>query len=221
MPRRRRVGAKRSKLWRVVAVVGIIVLAVGWVVWYLRTPDGLPTSTQSSEGTSVVDQEVYVGMFAVGDDFDRTLHISDISVDVQPDDGVEVTALICRGGSLSVTSDVDSFCPELDEPDGAEFSDGDSIVLAVTAAAPAEVEIGRIEISFRDGIRWGTKGAGLDGATLIFADHTPGTVPDDGDSDDSTTERPEQDDKKDRDKNGNKDKDDKKDKKKDRKGPNA
>ena len=62
-------------------------------------------------------------MFAVGDDFDRTIRISEISVDVSPDDDVEVTPLICRGGSLSFTTDADSFCPELDEPDDAEFSE--------------------------------------------------------------------------------------------------
>jgi hypothetical protein len=208
---RRRQPEKRSRLWRVVVVLATLAVAVGWLVWFLRTPDDLPTSGEAAEGSGVVDQVVYVGMFAVGDDFDRTLRVSDVSVEVDPDDGVEVTPMICRGGSLSVTTDVDAFCPGLDEPDGADFSDGDSIVLAVTASAPTEVEIGRIELSFRDGIRWGTKEAGLEGASLSFLDHTPGTVEDDTAPEDSTTERPDQDDgsdeekksgKKDRKKNG-------------------
>lgn len=203
VPRRRQT-EKPSKLWRFVIIVATILVAVGWLIWFLRTPDGLPTSTRSSEGTGVVGQEMYVGMLAVGDDFDRTLHISQISVDVSPDDGVEVEPMICRDGSVSVTTDVDSFCRQLDEPDGAAFSDGDSVVLAVTASAPTDVEIGRIEISFRDGIRWGTKAAGIEGATLSFAEHTPGTVEEDTEPEDSTSERPDQDDGTDKDRKGKK-----------------
>ncbi len=215
VPRRRR-RAQQSKLWRIVAVVGVVVLVVGWAIWFLRTPDGLPISARTADGTGVVDQDIYVGMFAVGDDFDRTLRISEVKVPVEADGDVEVDAKICRGGTISVTSDAERFCDELDDPDGADFSEGDSIVLVVSASEPVDVTIGRIEISFRDGIRWGTKEGGLDGATLRFDDHTPGTVKDDDQSDDSTTPRPEQDDK-----NGNKDRHGKKDKKRDRNGPAA
>ena len=145
-------------------------------------------------------------MFTVGEDFDRTIRISEITVDVTPDDDVEVTPLICRGGTVSFTTDADSFCPELDDVDDADFSSGDSIVLAVTASEPNVVDVGRLEISFRDGIRWGTKDAGIDGATLTFADHEPGTV-DETEPEDTTTERPESDPS---------DEKDNKDKKKDR-----
>lgn len=211
VPRRHQPG-KRSKLWRIVIVLATVGVAIGWLIWFLRTPDGLPTSTQSATGAGVVDQEVYVGMFAVGDDFDRTLQISEISVDVSPDDGVEVTPLICRNGSISVTTDADSYCEELDSAEDADFSDGDSIVLAVSASAPADVEIGRIEVSFRDGIRWGTEEAGIEGATLTFAEHTPGTVVPEVDPEDSTSERPDQDEEQER---------DDKDRKKERKGDTA
>src|SRR5436190_3753806 len=163
VPRRRR-RAKRSKVWRIVAVVGIVALVVGWVIWFLRTPDGLPTSSRTADGTGVVDQDVYVGMFAVGDDFDRTLRISDITVPVDSDGDVDVEPKICRGGTISVTSDAERFCGTLEDPDGADFSDGDSIVLVVSASEPAEATIGRIEISFRDGIRLATEEAGRDGA---------------------------------------------------------
>ena len=210
VPRRQR-PEKRSKLWRIVVILATLAVAIGWLIWFLRTPDDLPTNSDRVIESGVVDQTVYVGMFAVGDDFDRTIRISEISVDVDPNDDVEVTPLICRGGTVSFTTDADSFCPELDEPDSADFSSGDSIVLAVTASAPTEVEIGRIEISFRDGIRWGTKEAGLDGATLTFADHDPGTVVP-TEPEDSSTDRPESDpsdqaddDKDKKDKKGNKD----------------
>ncbi len=205
---RRQQPEKRSKLWRVLVVLATLAGAVGWLVWFLRTPDDLPTDDARVTDSAVVGQTVYVGMLSVGDDFDRTIKISEISVDVSPADDVEVTPLICRDGSLSFTSDAESFCPELDEPEDAEFSSGDSIVLAVTASAATEVEIGRIEISFRDGVRWGTKDAGLEGATLTFLDHQPGTVEDETEPEESASERPDQDDEKDRDKkdkNGKKD----------------
>jgi hypothetical protein len=194
---RRQQAEKRSQLWRIFIILATLGVAVGWLVWFLRTPEDLPTESGRVTDSRVVDQTVYVGMLAVGDDFDRTIRISEISVDVSPDDGVEVTPLICRGGSLSFTTDAESFCPELDEPEDAEFSSGDSIVLAVTSSTATEVEIGRIDVSFRDGVRWGTEEAGLEGATLTFVDHAPGTVEEETEPEDSTSERPEQADPKD------------------------
>lgn len=173
-------------------MLGAVLLVVAWVIWFVRTPDDLPVSTRTSEGTGVVGQPVYVGMFATGDDFDRTLHISEVVLDVTPEDDVEVTPLICRNGSISVTTDADSYCESLDDPEGEEFHGGDSIVAAVSASAPTTVEIGRIEIAFREGIRWGTKPAGAAGATLDFAEHTPGTIQEGPEPDDSTTGRPEE-----------------------------
>ncbi|KAA1426644.1 hypothetical protein [Nocardioides antri] len=209
---RRSQPAKRSKMWRIAAIVGAVILVVGWVVWFLRTPDDLPTTDRTAEAKGVVGQEVYVGMLAVGDDFGRTLTISEVAVDVEADGDVEVTPQVCHDGSLSVTTDASGWCPELVDPEDAEFSDGDSIVLVVSADQPATVEIGRIEISFREGIRSGTKEAGLEGATLSFADHTPGTVEETPEPDDETGDRP-----------GDDEQDEPKDekKKKDRQGENA
>lgn len=183
--------ARRSRWWRILAVVGALALAVGWFVWFLRTPEELPVSTNTIEDQGVVDQELYVGMFAVGDGFDRTITISDVRVDVDADGDVEVTPLVCRGGSLRVTPDADPFCSEIVDVDGAEFSGGDAIVLSVSASEPTEVTIGRIEVSFSEGIRSGTTAAGIARATLTFADHTPATIEDAPDSEDSVTERPE------------------------------
>ena len=121
---RRQQPEKRSKLWRILVILATLAVAVGWldlVPSYARRPaDGEPIRRPNRASST---RTVYVGMFAVGDDFDRTIRISEISVDVSPEDGVEVTPLICRGGSLSFTTDADSFCPELDEPDDAEFSE--------------------------------------------------------------------------------------------------
>lgn len=191
VPRRQR-PEKRSKLWRTAVILATLAVTVGWLIWFLRTPDDLPTESSRVTEAGVVDQTVYIGMFAVGEDFDRTIRISEISIDVTPEADVEVTPLICRGGSISFTTDAESFCPELEEANDADFSSGDSIVLGVTASAPNVVEVGQLEISFRDGIRWGTKDAGIEGATLAFADHEPGTV-EETEPEDTTTDRPESD----------------------------
>jgi hypothetical protein len=190
VPLRQRPG-KRSKLWRILIILATVAVAVGWTIWFVRTPDDLPTTSRTADGTGVVDQDIYIGMFAVGDDFDRTLNISEISVDVTSEGEVEVVPKLCRGGTISVTTDADQFCSELVDVKGEEFSNGDSIVLLVSASEPTDVEIGQIEISFREGIRWGSKAAGLEGATLTFAEHTPGTVEEDTEPEDSTSERPE------------------------------
>ncbi|MDZ5623518.1 hypothetical protein [Nocardioides bizhenqiangii] len=211
VPRRQR-PEKRSQWWRVLVIVATVAVAVGWLIWFLRTPDDLPTSSGTVDDVGVVGQEVYIGMLAVGDDFERTINISDVEVDVTADGEVDVEPMLCRGGSVSVTTDAAPFCPELDPVEGAELSDGDSIVLVVSAAEPTEVEIGRIEISFREGIKWGTKAAGIDGATLTFVEHDPGTVVEDTEADESTSERPDQEDPTDR---------EKKKERKDRTGNNA
>lgn len=209
MPRRSE-PSKRSRLWWVLTVIGIFFLAVGWAVWFLRTPDGLSTTRRTVEGNGVVGEDLYVGMWAVGDNFDRTIKITDIDVDVDADGDVTVEPKLCTGGTISVTTDAESFCTGLVDADGAEFTSGDSIVLVVTAAEPTTVMLGRLSVSYRDGIRWATRSAGLAGATLVFAEGDPGVAPSDSSSDSQPSERPSGDEKG--------DKGDDKDRKKDRKG---
>lgn len=215
VPRRPR-PEKRSRAWRILTIVAALLLVALWVVWYLRSPDDLPTSARTAEGKAVVGQEVYVGMLAVGDGFERTLHISDVTVEVETNGEVEVSPKLCPGGSLSVTTDASGWCPELEDVEGADLTAGDSIVLVVSAAEPAEVEIGRIEVSFREGIRSGTKAAGLEGASLTFAEHDPATVEETPDSEGELGERPGGDDEE-----PNDDRRDKDDKQREREGRNA
>ena len=201
VPRRQR-PEKRSKLWRILVILATLAVAVGWLVWFLRTPDDLPTSTAIVEGrrgrrpgpsTSACSPSATTSTGRSGSprsrststpDDERRGHAADLPRR-QPQLHHRRRQLLPRARRRRRTPSSPS---------------GDSIVLVVTASEPTEVEIGRIEISFRDGIRWGTKEAGIDGATLTFADHEPGTVEEDTEPEDPTSERPEQDDPKDRDK---------------------
>ena len=55
---RRRQPEKRSRLWRLLVVAATLAVAVGWLVWFLRTPADLPTSDESAEGSEDVPLEV-------------------------------------------------------------------------------------------------------------------------------------------------------------------
>lgn len=196
VPRRPR-PAERSRWWRVSAIVGVLALVVGWVLWYVRTPDELAITFRTATVSGVVAAPVYVGMFAAGDDFGRTLHVSEVVVSASDDD-IAVTPLLCRGGTVGVTTDPAQFCDELIDPEGAELGGGDSILLEVSADAPTEVTIDRIEISFREGLRWGTEEAGLGSVTVTFADRPAPPVDGETESQFEPTERPDRDGDKDR-----------------------
>ncbi|WP_183094253.1 hypothetical protein [Nocardioides stalactiti] len=184
--------AKRSKWRRYLAILAAVALAVGWAVWFVRTPNDLPISSQRVDDRGVVGQDKYISMLAVGDGFERTLQVSEVQVDVGSDGEVSVEPLVCSGGSFSVTTDASMFCSDLREATDFEFTAGDSIILRVSAAEPTVVEIGRIAIAFREGVRMATKEAGIAGVTLDFAAHDPADVEVPEPDADTTTERPEQ-----------------------------
>lgn len=153
----------RPKLWRVLAIALMLVLAVAWLVWYVLTPEQLPTSDDEAQATSLIGTPVYVGMFRAPEDFGRELHVRSVAVDAMAGDDIdlEITPLLCRGGAISTTTDPDPFCDELVDPAGDDLAPGDSIVIAVDADAATVVIVDRIEISFREGIVTGTKPAGI------------------------------------------------------------
>lgn len=174
---RRRGPVRHRKLWTIAAIVGVLALVIGWAVWYLRTPDDLPTSSRRLDGSAVVGQPLYVAMFTAGQGFDRSIEITDVVVDVDSGTEAEVIPRLCRGGSPPVTTDVSAWCPDLSEIVGADLDIGDSIVLMVTVDEPADVTLGRLQLSFKEGLRSGSEEAGVAGASLSFAENDPGVPP--------------------------------------------
>ncbi len=150
----------------IVALVVAGVLLLGWLLWFVRTPDDLPTEGRTATAAGVVGTPIYVGMFSPDPDFDRTLHLSKVTADHEPD--LEITPLLCRAGTLGVTTEPEQFCSELLAIDGATLTAGDSIVLRVEAGQPVSATVGRIVVDFRDGMSWGAKPAGIDGAKVRF-----------------------------------------------------
>lgn len=163
----------RSRTWRyaVLALAGL--LGIGWLVWYALTPEELPLSDKSLSASGVVGTPLYVGMFAPPSDFGRTLRIAGVRVHTTADVRISVTPLLCRRGTVGVTTDPEQFCAELVNPEGQRLVGGDSIVLKVDAPEAALAVIDRIRIAYREDIRWDTQPAGNRQAIVMIAGRPP------------------------------------------------
>jgi len=148
-------------------VVALVLLVLG--IWYVNNPRSLPTSSRTVNAATIAGQPVYVGVFVPGPDFDRTLHLSGVKVHTTANTQVEVVPLLCRGGSVAVTSEPEPFCEELVNPEDQTFGAGDSIVLEVTADEDAIAVIDPVRLGFREGLQWGTERAGA-GAIVTVRD---------------------------------------------------
>ncbi|MDN4173882.1 hypothetical protein QWY28_13050 [Nocardioides sp. SOB77] len=153
---------RRRTRWAVWALLAAALLAV--LAWYCTHPPALATSTDARRATTPVDTPVYVGMFAAPGD--RSLALDGVKVHATANTDVELAPLLCKGGSLVVTSDPGAFCRELVPPEGERLEPGDSLVVEVVAAEPAIVVLDRIRIGYQDGIRAATQPAGVDHAVV-------------------------------------------------------
>ncbi|MCL2542317.1 MAG: hypothetical protein FWE71_07665 [Nocardioidaceae bacterium] len=156
LPRPRR----QSRLWKWAAPVAATALLVGWVAWYVTTPEDLPTDSQTITASGIVGQPLYVGMFSTPSGFDRGLHMSGIKVTAKASTKLSITPLLCRHGSIQVTTEPNQFCASLDNPAGQRLDAGDSIVLRLDSTQTVLADIDQIRIAFQEGLRWGTKPAG-------------------------------------------------------------
>ena len=150
---------RRPRLARALLLV-IIVTVLGLSLWYANSPVALPTASATVKASTPTGQPVYVGVFAPAGDFTRTLSLSGVKVNTTSNTEVSVVPLLCRDGSVGVTTEPDQFCRELINPEGQTFRSGDAIVLKVSGEDPAVAVIDRIRLGFREGVQWGTHEAG-------------------------------------------------------------
>lgn len=150
----------RSKGWRIVLAGTALALLAGWLIWYAATPEELPTTDRTVNASGVVDVPLYVGMFTTGDDFGRTLRVSGVKVHTTANAEITVTPVLCRRGTVGVTTDPGQFCSEMVDPEGERLVSGDSIVLRIESDRPALAIVDRIRIAYREDIRWDTQPAG-------------------------------------------------------------
>ncbi len=160
---------ERRPRWRLAVWLAVAIAVLGVVVWYANSPAELPTSDREVSASTPVGRAVYVGMFAPEADFGRTLHLSGVKVHTTSNTEVDVVPLLCRRGGVSVTTEPETFCPELVNPEGQTLRVGDSIVLEVRSDEPAVAVIDRVRLGYRDGLQWGTQEAGSTAVVRILA----------------------------------------------------
>ncbi len=178
-PRRRRQGSLgvprlprpslRSRFWRITALSTALALVVGWLVWYALTPEKLATSDKAVNASGVAGTPLYVGMYATTRDFGRTLRISGVKVHTTASTDLTVTPLLCRRGTVGVTTDPDQFCRDLLNPEGERLVGGDSIIVKIESATSALAVIDQVRIAYREDIRWDTQPAGSKQAIVMIA----------------------------------------------------
>ncbi|GAA1546637.1 hypothetical protein GCM10009788_56130 [Nocardioides humi] len=159
----------QSRGWRITGLVVALALVLTWLVWYARTPDHLPVSAKVVNANGVVGTPLYVGMFAAPADLGRTIRISGVKVHTTSDVKLEVTPLLCRRGTIGVTTQPGQFCADLVNPEGERLVGGDSIVVRIESAQAALAVVDRVRIAYREDIRWGTQPAGNQQAIVTIA----------------------------------------------------
>jgi hypothetical protein len=153
----RNLQVRRSRGRMVALVVAVAAAAAAFAVWFVTHPPALPAPDEPVDVSVPLFQPVYVGVYD-GDGTDRTLHISEVSLDVEGE--ATVALMVCRDGAVSVTSEPTAFCTSLDDANGATIEPGDALVLEISEDESGEATIHPAEVSYRDGIRWGTQPVG-------------------------------------------------------------
>jgi hypothetical protein len=152
-------GVERSRRGRVVLWIAGLAVVIAFGAWFVTHPAPLPTPDDPVAVKVPLGEAVYVGVYDPAADDDRTLHISKATIDVNG--AATVVARVCRGGTLSVTSEPETFCTSLVDAEGATLEPGDGLVVEVLdAGEPGAATIRPMELTFRDGIRWGTQPVG-------------------------------------------------------------
>lgn len=130
------------------------------VAYYAASPEALELDDTLVTATVPAGQSVYLGVFALPAGSERSLRVSGIDVHTTSTAELTVVPLLCRGGDIGVTVDPQGYCAEILDPEDQDLVAGDDIVLQVTGGEAAIAVIDRVEVSFRDGFRWGTRPAG-------------------------------------------------------------
>ncbi|MDQ6525452.1 hypothetical protein RB608_17655 [Nocardioides sp. LHD-245] len=159
----------RSRGWRIGLLVVALALVVSWLAWYATTPEKLPVTTKVVNANGVVGTPLYVGMFAAPSDFGRAIRVSGIKVRTTSDVDLEVTPLLCRRGTIGVTTQPDQFCSDLVDPEGQRMVAGDSIVVKIASDEAALAVVDRIRVAYREDLRWDTQPAGHRQAIVTIA----------------------------------------------------
>lgn len=141
-----------SGRWRRLAWLGVAIALVAGLAWYVTHPEPLPPSDGHVETTTRLGTTIFVGI-PTG----RDLTVRSWEIDLGHGDA---DLLVCRDGSIGVTTSPDSFCSSVVEAEGAHLDANDSLVLGVSSTNYALVVGGPLHIAWREGIQLGEQDAG-------------------------------------------------------------
>ena len=139
--------------------LSLALVLVGVAAWFALHPAPLPTSGRTVMARTPVGVPVYVAVYS-GSQTDRTIHLSSVHVNAPADSTAEVTARVCVGGSLSVTTDPTGFCSRVLPAAGTALGPDDSLVLEIQSSAAGTLDLDDLQVSYREGLQWGTQPVG-------------------------------------------------------------
>ena len=143
----------RSGRWTRLAWLGVAAALVAGLAWYVTHPAPLPPSDGHVETRTRLGDSVFVGI-PTG----REMTVRSWEIDLGHG---EADLLVCRDGSVGVTSSPDSFCSSVAEAaEGAHLDAGDSLVLAVQSTRHSLVVGGPLHLAWREGIQLGEQDTG-------------------------------------------------------------
>jgi hypothetical protein len=150
---------ERSRRGLVLLWVAALAVVLAFGAWFVTHPAPLPVPDEPVAVEVPLGEAVYVGVYDPADDGNRTLHISEATIEVEG--AATVVARVCRDGTISVTSQPEEFCSSVSDAAGATLEPGDGLVLEILDANESgEATIQPMEITFREGIRRGTQPVG-------------------------------------------------------------
>ena len=160
-------GVARNR-WRNLTVgLGAGALLLVTLMWWATHPSALPVREGHVTAVTTPGRAVYVGMVA-GSEVDRTMRLGGVHARTEATVPVEVVPLLCRGGSVSITTDPAPFCTELVDPTGQQLRPGDSLLVRVSGDEAGAAYLARLSLTFRSGLQVGTRPAGTRAVVAII-----------------------------------------------------
>ena len=152
------VGTRRWPWWGWVPVAAVFIAVF---VWWALHPEELPDNEGEIDISVKAGQTAYVGLIGRdGIEDRREIDIREVSFDTA-DDEAELEAMICRDGAIGSTTDPEQFCTEVVEAEGSLVLGGeDQLIVAITGSKAGTVTVDAVDISYRDGLQFGTSSTG-------------------------------------------------------------
>ncbi|ANH40130.1 hypothetical protein I601_3726 [Nocardioides dokdonensis FR1436] len=153
-------GVVRGRLLTRAALALLVASTALLAWWFVTNPPPLPSAEGHVTASTTAGRPVYVGVWTTPADFARTLDLAGVHLRADATVDVTLEPLLCRGGSIGVTTDPAPFCRELVDPAGATLRAGDSLIIKAEASEPGAVYVDLPTVAFREGPRWGHSRAG-------------------------------------------------------------